>query len=399
MNHIDTSSWKEFKLGNILQKVDTRKILLKKSECSPIRTEEYNLPARTATAQNHGLSCYVPRDCATVLKDCISVSANGDYCAFWHDSEFTILQDSYALQGNGFKLTEKISLFLISCMDRAFSSKYNWNNKSGWEKLRNETIKLPVTESEEIDWNYMQERITELEQERITELEQYLIATGLNDYTLTEEDEKILSMKLTDDHEKLMSGDGCWKEAKEFRVGDLFETQKVMHKLSKEKLSNIYTYPAYSSDTSNGGIIGYTNKPEFICNSKVPTYVTFGDHTRTFNIAKKSFSVLDNVKVLKPCFNNDNALLYITSVWRKSIPNLGYSRHWKIAKDCVLEIPIQTDVNNAPIMDFDRNYHPNGYIPDWDFMERYIKAIEKVVIKDVVEWKDAVIEKTKEVVA
>ena len=155
MENIDTS-WNEFKLGDILRKIDTQKILLKKRECSPIKTKEYNLPARTATTQNHGLSCYIPRDCATVLNNCISVSANGDYCAFWHDSEFTILQDSYALQGNGFELTEKIALFLISCMDRAFSSKYNWNNKSGWEKLRNETIKLPVTESEEIDWEYMQ---------------------------------------------------------------------------------------------------------------------------------------------------------------------------------------------------------------------------------------------------
>ena len=58
-------------------------------------------------------------------------------------------------------------------------------------------IKLPVKEVEEIDWEYMQERITELEQERITELEQYLIATGLNDYELTDEDKEILATKLT----------------------------------------------------------------------------------------------------------------------------------------------------------------------------------------------------------
>ena len=42
----------------------------------------------------------------------------------------------------------------------------------------------------------MQERIAELEQERIAELEQYLIATGLNDYTLTDDDIKTLSLSL-----------------------------------------------------------------------------------------------------------------------------------------------------------------------------------------------------------
>ena len=61
------------------------------------------------------------------------------------------------------------------------------------------SIKLPVKGvKEEIDWDYMQERITELEQERITELEQYLIATGLNDYELTNEDKAVLATKLAD---------------------------------------------------------------------------------------------------------------------------------------------------------------------------------------------------------
>ena len=204
MSNIDTSSWKEFRLDDILQKVDTVKIPLKKGECPVNPTETYTIPARTATTSNHGLGCYVPAELCTVLKNKISVSANGDFCAFWHDSDFTILQDSYALEGKGFELTEKIALFLISTMMHSFSSKYNWNNKSGWEKLKNDVIQLPVKETEEIDWEYMQERITELEQERITELEQeriteleqYLAATGLNDYELTDEDIEILSLSL-----------------------------------------------------------------------------------------------------------------------------------------------------------------------------------------------------------
>ena len=184
-----------------------------------------------------------------------------------------------------------------------------------------------------------------------------------------------------------------------FRAGDLFELQKVSNKLAKENLSDDYDYPAYSSDTSNNGIIGYTNKPEFICNDDVPVYIIFGDHTRTLNIARKSFSVLDNVKVLIPCCDNDEVLLYITSKWQKQIPNLGYARHWKMAKGCVLSLPIQADANNTPVIDQNHTYHPDGYIPDWTYMENYIRAIEKVVIKDVVDYKDSIIAKTKEIVA
>lgn len=36
--------------------------------------------------------------------------------------------------------------------------------------------------------------------------------------------------------------------------------------------------------------------------------------------------------------------------------------------------------------------------PDYEFMETYIRALEKVVIKGVVEWKDKFIEGTKKIV-
>ena len=154
----------------------------------------------------------------------------------------------------------------------------------------------------------------------------------------------------------------------EFKIGDLFEIQKISNMLSKEDLSDDYSYPAYSSDSENNGIIGYTNNPEFICDEKHPVYITFGDHTRTLNIARKSFSVLDNVKVLLPCTNKNNSLLFMISVWKKQIPNLGYARHWKVAKNCILSLPIT----------------PENKI-DFDFMEAFIRELEEERIRELEE--------------
>ena len=122
----------------------------------------------------------------------------------------------------------------------------------------------------------------------------------------------------------------------------MFTCLTVKHKLSKDAISKDGQFPVYSSETANNGIIGYTEIPEFNCDSNNPVYVNFGDHTRNFNIATESFSVLDNVKVLRPTINNISisALMFILSSWQKQIPNLGYSRHWKIAKDCYIPIPL-----------------------------------------------------------
>ena len=54
---------------------------------------------------------------------------------------------------------------------------------------------------------------------------------------------------------------------------------------------------------------------------------------------------------------------------------------WDRIKECFITIPIKSDGT-----------------PDFDYMERYIRAIEKIVIADVVKYKDKVIETTKKVV-
>ena len=125
-------------------------------------------------------------------------------------------------------------------------------------------------------------------------------------------------------------------------------------------LSDRGKYPTFSSDSTNNGIVGYSNlSPSFLCDEDCPIFVIFGDHTRTFNIAQTSFNVMDNVKVLKPNKKYKlSELLFITSSWKKGIKNLGYARHWKIAKEAKILLPTK-----------------NNQI-DFDFMDSFIAELE-----------------------
>ncbi len=49
-----------------------------------------------------------------------------------------------------------------------------------WAKIKKEKIQLP-TKNGEIDFEFMEKFIAELEAERLAELEAYLTATGLKD--------------------------------------------------------------------------------------------------------------------------------------------------------------------------------------------------------------------------
>lgn len=136
--------------------------------------------------------------------------------------------------------------------------------------------------------------------------------------------------------------------------------------LSKEQTFTKAEFPVYSSESTNGGVIGYTDNPDFICDYQHPIYITFGDHTRTFNVVQKSFSVLDNVKVLLPCTDNVNCLLFFIAAWQKQIPNLGYARHWKVAKDCIIQLPEKS----------------KGII-DFEFIDNFVRELERARLREL----------------
>ncbi|MCQ2324416.1 MAG: restriction endonuclease subunit S, partial [Paludibacteraceae bacterium] len=134
----------------------------------------------------------------------------------------------------------------------------------------------------------------------------------------------------------------CEGGYKEFKIGKLFETPQNSQKIDKLALSNNGSIPVFSSNSTNNGIIGYCDlEPHWKVDEQKPIYLLFGDHTRTFHIAKTDFCITDNVKVLLPKYSaiNERVLLYIIASWKKCIPNLGYARHWSQAKLVKILLP------------------------------------------------------------
>lgn len=158
---------------------------------------------------------------------------------------------------------------------------------------------------------------------------------------------------------------------KEFVYSDLFKLLPQSFKVSKLDLVPDGKTPAYSSDTRNNGCVGFVNKePLFKVTEEVPVYLVFGDHTRTMNIVHEDFCVMDNVKVLVPLvMMSDEVLLYVTTCWKKAIPNLGYARHWSVAKTVKFELPVVA--SSKP----DHEYTVNDI--DWQYMRDRIAELER----------------------
>ena len=332
---------------------------------------------------------------------------------------------------------EEIGLFITTCLQKRLCA-FEYSNMCSWKKIRNLSISLPILINPETnqpiidetcqyhkdgyipDWKYMQERIKELEQERIKELEQerikeleqYLIVTGLNDYELTEEDKEILATKLFDGGKESHVGKE-WKEAREFRVGVLFEKPKLGWKADRKfnkrnDLSTIptpeFSLPLVNAKYGNNGIMYYGREDDFYSIENSIDIVNDGAVSAgSVYPQPDKTGVLYNAYLitLKDHTPSRKEIEYLATCLNKVIkPQFSYSNKagWDKVQKTNVSLPIQTDSSNHPVIDPTHKYHPEGFVPDWDYMEKYIRAMEKVVIKDVVVWKDEMIKKTKMVV-
>ena len=127
-----------------------------------INNDKGDLPATTAILSNNQIGKYISKNGATILKNVFSATANGFGKAFYQPYDFTVFQDSYAFKFIDDNIDiQKIHYFITTSLNKIYS-KYNWGNKSGWNKIKEEKIKFP-TKDGRIDFNFMKSLISEHE--------------------------------------------------------------------------------------------------------------------------------------------------------------------------------------------------------------------------------------------
>lgn len=361
--------WGEFTICDLFNKVNVKSLKYKTSDLPNEATAEFNLPALTAGIQNQGLNNYVPKADATVLKNVISISANGANtgATFYQSNEFTVLQDAYAIDwSQGDTLTDNSYLFLTAAVSKAIYGNYEWTNKAGWERIKFEKIHLPITENDKIDFAFMENFIAELEAERIKELEAYLAVAGLKDYVLTEKERNALCNYKN------------W-EWNTFNLEELFGKSTRGKRLkSADRIPG--ELPFVTAGETDEGISDFIGNDVTVFSENTTTIDMFGSAKyRNYRYGGDDHVAIVHTEALPKL-----ASIFVTSAIHKSSHNgqFDYSKNF-YAKDAdVLNIQLPSQ---------------NG-LPDYECMATFISAIQKEVIKDVVFFADRKIGMAKKIV-
>ena len=343
-------------------------------DVSKIRTDEFSLPLVNAKDGDNGIMYYGREndfENATMTIDIVNDGAVSTGNVYSQPQKTGVLYNAYLLKPN-FQVNTEILHFFTTSIYKSIKLKYGYENKAGWEKVKNETIQLPITSTGEIDFNFMESFIRELEEERIRELNAYLEVTGLKDYTLTQEEEK--SLKYFEEME--------WGE---FEIGELFDflTSKKRFDANKVTILENGNYPYIVRTSLNNGTKGYLNENEEYLNSG--NTISFGQDTATIFYQKEPYFTGHKIKIVKAkddSFNVKNALYFLTSMNKSfQVYSWGSSRF------------------NVDILSKEKMFLPlQNNLPDYSIMETFISAIQKLVIQDVVLYAENKIAATKGVI-
>lgn len=290
------------------------------------------------------------------------------------------------------KWNEKIAYFFIASIQK-FVSQFD-NQQGGYklEDIKNHVIKVPIKE-QKIDFDFMESFISKLEKKHINELATYLITSGLDNYELTDEEKKFLNYidNTTSNIEQLINDKLRTANWKEYKMSDLFEritTNKLPYKAKElpNHSTEKYVLPCLTSSFMNQGLNYYAPKENATILKNVISIPSNSDVYRAY-FQSEEFTVLSDAYAI--CWKDinmhitENQYLFMVLCINKvtDLPIYSYKNKlggWNKVKNKKILLP-----------------QINGKI-NFDFMEKIIIITKKLAIKNVVLWKDRVIENKKE---
>jgi putative type II DNA modification enzyme (methyltransferase) len=260
--------FKSVKICELFEKIKTKSIGCKVADLPKEQNLNFDLPVLTAGIINQGLSCFCDRQNATILKNVISVSANGanSGAMFYQPNEFTILQDAYAIRFKEKDLSSYEYLYLLTSLQQTTKENFDWSNKAGWEKIKELKFYVPYY-GKSIAFDFMGKFIEELELERVEELDAYLRATGLKNYELTDAEKSALA--------KFDEFDKWGGVAKEFNLKKLFGSSTRGKRLkSSDRLDG--NLPFVTAGEADMGISAFISNDVEIFKENTITIDMFG---------------------------------------------------------------------------------------------------------------------------
>lgn len=371
-------TFREFKVGDLFDTVGRGTRITKQNRIPG------NVPLVTAGKENQGIAEHIQENKELFRGPVFTIDMFGN--VFARDYDF-YADDNIIVFGKEDTSINQY-LYVVSVLGH-LSKVYGYGNQFRLNSIENTVIQLPVKPGtrddfnyteDDIDWDYMESYIHDLEQSYIHDLDAYLQETGLNDYTLT------------DDEQALLEREPMFRE---FKVGDLFTLTGLKQvKSQKNVVENDNGIPFVVQSTKNNMVKCHVDRQALLDggeNVYNGNTIVLGVTLPAISYQELEFGASQVITARRDDLNPLRGLYIATAMHKALLPKYSYTNKpgiQKYKKD-IIQLPVKPGTDEV-------NYTEDDI--DWDYMESYIRVMEKQVIADVVDYKESAIATAKELV-
>lgn len=355
--------WGEYKFKSIFNRIEQGR-RLKKDDQIP-----GNIPFVMAGTTNTGVVNYISNPIASFPENSITVDIFGN--VFYRDYAFGAGDDTGVYWNDKTTYSKNTMIFFSISMAKALLGKFSFGKKLRSSQSLDFTMLLP-TKNGQIDFEFMESFIRELEEERIRELTAYLTVSGFDNCELSNIERKALEEYSTLPFE-------------DYPIVDIFDVKNTANILSNDITENSGTTPYLCASAENNAVSSYITYDEKYLEKGNCIFI--GGKTFVVSYQEKDFYSNDSHNLALYLKDEDrtrlNQLYLATCIYR----SLCHKYSWG---NSVSKAKIKSDYVSLPTKDGK---------PDYSAMATFISAIQKLVIKDVVLYADRKIDGTKKIVA
>ena len=374
--------WQEYKLTELFDNIAQGRRLRKQDQIAG------NLPFVMAGVTNTGVVEHIGNEVRVFPGNSLTADIFGN--VFYRSYEYGMGDDTGAYWNTDNRISKFGMMYIAVAMQNFMTGKFDFGHKLRSSRSLEFKIQLPTVKKngvskiafdfiEEFIATLQAERLATLQAERLATLQAYFTATGLKNYILTNDEQAALDTLDT----------VSWGT---FKIEDVLVWQRNISELNPLHLNYLTIseekkYPFYGQATTNNGIIEYRHLKDEVLNNKL------GNATILIHSNNQNTVFLDTPFYLKDGhgatsvlqsenLNKITAQFFMASIKKVILQKYTYnSKATKIElKNSDINLPVKSDNT-----------------PDYDYMTLVISAMQKVVIKKVVDYLDLRIEKTGEI--
>lgn len=365
---LNVQEWKDFTVSRLFD------IQLSKGDIKVEDTDEGNIRLVSSGETDNGIVAYIDKSGdgkAKMFSDNV-ITADMFCNAFYQDKQFyAVSHGRVNILLPKFDCNIQIGLFISTLINNE-RYKYSYGRALYSGVVSNMILRLPIQHNPDgtpvIDANkiysddgyipdcqFMEDYIKSLHSKPITTKISGGVAPELK---INEWEEFFVGRLFT-----MLNGKGITKEEIELNKGDL---------------------PAIQSGEENNGVLGkisesYCKVAKYTMTRKQCLTVARTGSAGFVSYQGEGCVVGDSAKILLLDENVANVYTYMFLHTMLTANRFKYDYGRKVTEskylNDILKLPIQRDDKGNPIVDADKKYSDKGYVPDWQFMEDYIKSL------------------------